>query len=45
LGGVFSRFGIPGALYWSELLGTVLMFIGFLRATTPINSPSDPADS
>ncbi len=35
-GGAFSRFGIPGALYWSELLGAILMFIGFLRATTPM---------
>jgi hypothetical protein len=31
-GGTFSRFGIAGALYISELLGAVLMFIGFLRA-------------
>ncbi|TLN20886.1 hypothetical protein FDZ74_05305 [bacterium] len=35
-GGTFSRFGIPGALYISELLGAILLFIGFLRATTPI---------
>ena len=35
-GGTFSRMGIPGALYISELLGAVLMFIGFWRATTPI---------
>jgi len=35
-GGVFSRFGIPGALYISELLGSILLFLGFLRATTPI---------
>ncbi len=33
-GGVFSRFGIPNALYIGELLGTVLMFVGFVRATT-----------
>ena len=38
LGGTFSRFGISGALYWSELLGTLLMFIGFLRSTTPMRS-------
>jgi len=37
-GGTFSRFGIYGGLYWSELLGAVLMFIGFLRATTPMTS-------
>lgn len=35
-GGSFSRFGIPGALYISELLGAILLFIGFLRATTPM---------
>ncbi len=35
-GGAFSRMGISGALYISELLGAVVMFIGFIRATTPI---------
>lgn len=35
-GGTFSRFGIPGALYLSELLGTIILFTGFLRASTPI---------
>lgn len=35
-GGTFSRFGIPGALYIGELLGVILMFIGFIRATTPM---------
>jgi hypothetical protein len=35
-GGTFSRFGIPGALYVSELLGAILLFIGFLRAITPM---------
>jgi hypothetical protein len=34
-GGTFSRFGIPGALYISELLGAIILFIGFLRAVTP----------
>ncbi|MGD2166098.1 MAG: hypothetical protein PVH50_11295, partial [Anaerolineae bacterium] len=37
-GGTFSRFGIPNALYIGELLGAVLMFLGFLRATTPIDT-------
>jgi hypothetical protein len=37
-GGSFSRFGIPGALYISELLGAILLFIGFIRATTPMKS-------
>lgn len=35
-GGTFSRFGIPGALYISELLGACIMFYGFVRATTPM---------
>ena len=35
-GGTFSRFGLAGALYLGELLGAVLMFIGFIRATTPV---------
>jgi hypothetical protein len=35
-GGAFSRMGLSGALYVSELLGAVLMFIGFVRAITPI---------
>jgi sorbitol-specific phosphotransferase system component IIBC len=29
-GGTFSRFGIPSALYVSELTGAVVIFIGFL---------------
>jgi len=37
-GGTFSRFGISGTLYISELLGAVLMFIGFVRATTPVRT-------
>lgn len=36
-GGTFSRMGIPGALYISELLGAVILFLGFLRAVTPLN--------
>ncbi len=39
-GGTFSRFGIPGALYITEFLGAVLMFIGFIRATTPMGKES-----
>jgi hypothetical protein len=36
-GGAFSRVGIPGALYITELLGTVLLFVGFWRATTAMH--------
>lgn len=35
-GGAFSRFGISGALYIGELLGATLIFLGFWRATTPM---------
>ncbi|MGB2896750.1 MAG: hypothetical protein WBB65_11380 [Anaerolineales bacterium] len=35
-GGAFSRFGIPGALYIGELFGVILLFAGFIRATTPM---------
>jgi hypothetical protein len=37
-GGAFSRFGVPGMLYLGELLGAVLMFVGFIRATTTIEA-------
>lgn len=43
-GGSFSRFGIPGALYISELLGAILMFIGFMRAVTPMKSVEENKD-
>ena len=39
-GGAFSRFGISGALYIGELIGAVLIFIGFWRATTPMAEKS-----
>lgn len=37
-GGFFSRLQLPGALYFGEFLGIILLFIGFLRATTPMKS-------
>jgi len=40
IGGLFSRFGFTGILYVSELVGAVLMFLGFLRATTPFKEPA-----
>jgi len=40
-GGAFSRMGVPAALYIGELVGAILMFIGFLRATTPIEAKAD----
>lgn len=35
-GGAFSRMGVPAALYMGEFFGVILMFIGFVRATTPM---------
>jgi hypothetical protein len=37
-GGTFSRFGLPGGLCLGELLGAALMFLSFIRATTPIRT-------
>lgn len=39
VGGSMSRLGIEGALYISELLGAVIMFAGFIRATTEMKQP------
>lgn len=39
-GGTFSRLGVPNALYVGELLGAILIFAGFLRATTPTKGES-----
>ncbi len=44
-GGAFSRFGLSGALYIGELLGAILIFAGFIRATTPMGSATPPAES
>ena len=35
-GGLFSRLQFPGALYLGEFFGVILLFIGFIRATTPM---------
>jgi hypothetical protein len=37
-GGFFSRLQLPGALYLGEFLGVILLFLGFLRATTPMGA-------
>jgi hypothetical protein len=44
-GGAFSRFGIPNALYIGELFGAVLMFMGFIQATTPMQEKSGDLSS
>ena len=40
-GGTFSRMGVPVALYIGEFFGVILLFAGFLRATTPIPGRSE----
>ena len=43
-GGTLSRLGLGSALYISEFLGAVLIFLGYLRAITPMeNHPASPA--
>jgi hypothetical protein len=44
-GGTFSRMGFSGALYISEFLGAVLIFVGFVRATTPIDETENYLDA
>ncbi len=39
-GGTFSRFGGANALYLCELLGAILILLGFLRSTTPMRAQS-----
>ncbi|MBN1579848.1 MAG: hypothetical protein JXA89_04035 [Anaerolineae bacterium] len=43
-GGTFSCFGVPAALYLGELFGAVLMFAGFIRATTSMNKSGEEND-
>lgn len=42
-GGLFSRLHVSGALYLGELLGVILLFIGFIRATTPLPEKTPPS--
>lgn len=43
-GGTLARLGQPAYLYGSELVGAVLMFLGFLRATAPTEeTATEPA--
>jgi len=45
LGGSFIKVGLPDFLYLTELVGAVLMFIGFLQATAVPASEHIPAPS
>jgi hypothetical protein len=36
LGGTFLKIGLPDFLYLSELMGVILMYIGFLQATATV---------
>ena len=42
IGGSLSRLGATEFLYVSELVGVVLMFIGFVRAVTPMPARTGP---
>lgn len=44
-GGLFSRMGIPAVLYLGEFFGAILLFAGFLRATTPMKETEIEAAS
>jgi hypothetical protein len=43
MGGSFVKLGLPDLLYLSELVGVVLMYIGFIQATTSPARESIPA--
>jgi hypothetical protein len=45
LGGSFIKIGLPDFLYLSELVGAVLMYIGFLQATAAPSGEKLPASS
>jgi hypothetical protein len=38
MGGTFLKAGLNDWLYVSELIGAILMYLGFLRATTPLTT-------
>jgi len=38
LSGLLSRLGLSGYLYLGELMGAILMFLGFLRAISPMKT-------
>ncbi len=42
-GGTFLRLGLADWLYASELVGAVIMFVGFVQATMPQESPNASA--
>jgi hypothetical protein len=45
-GGLFSRLQVPGALYLGEFIGIILIFLGYLRSTSPMGeiAPAPAAD-
>ena len=45
LGGSFVRIGLPDFLYLTELVGSVLMFIGFLQSTARTAVEAGPSSS
>ncbi len=45
MGGTFVRAGLPDFLYLTELIGAILMYIGFLQSTTAPAAETVPAPS
>ena len=43
MAGSFVNLGLPDLLYMSELVGVVLMYIGFIQATTVLVTKTIPA--
>ena len=41
-GGAFQRAGVPGILYFSELIGVILIFVGYLFATSEAAKAAAP---
>ncbi|MGH7532920.1 MAG: hypothetical protein ACREL4_06495, partial [Gemmatimonadales bacterium] len=45
IGGTFTRFGHVEVLYVTELIGLVLIFVGFRTAIGPARAGQSPASS
>jgi hypothetical protein len=43
MGGSFIKMGLPDWLYLTELIGVILMYIGFLQSTTATTTPAPTA--
>lgn len=43
LGGTAERFGIPGLLYVTEMIGVAIIFVGYLQTVAPSHRPAAQA--